>query len=393
MRAQSGVVGGSELRASAAVGAFVMTDETEAGPAGIDPARLDEIEALAKRATPGPWAAYDSNEGTWPPRPGWSVANDAFHNPPADDEDAPWIAVDLHVGQQADAEFIAAADPSTVLALIARTRAVEDALQEARAEVAREQVHCNDERFRLAGQRDEARAERLAELAGATGQALDNRDAELAAAHRALDAVTGEEPMNQDEMGGCVWCGGTPPGERYGYATADPADHDPDCEWLAARRMLAASRPSPPDPQAVGDYYRPCAGCDSVGESCRAAQCLAVRHPQAVAEPESRRWDVSPAINRTASMRRQAELIVAWVNANRGEARYEPPSYPGQGPLIVVRMKYSEDYAEPGDEVVKGEWFIPNGWATAADESLQRRLREFTVRRPVEQDPQIEDGA
>src|SRR4051812_14193337 len=71
------------------------------------PELLAEARRLADAATEGPWEAYDSNEGMWPPRPGWSVANEAFHNPPAD-EDAQWLAVDVHVGSKADADLIAA---------------------------------------------------------------------------------------------------------------------------------------------------------------------------------------------------------------------------------------------------------------------------------------------
>lgn len=56
-------------------------------------------------ATPGPWEAYNANEGT-DYLPAWEVANDAFHNPPAD-ENAPWIAVHLETGIREDAEFIA----------------------------------------------------------------------------------------------------------------------------------------------------------------------------------------------------------------------------------------------------------------------------------------------
>lgn len=48
-----------------------------------------------------------------------------------------------------------------------------------------------------------------------------------------------EEPINQDEQGGCVWCGGTG-GTTYGYAGADPADHLGDCPWVKARRLLEA---------------------------------------------------------------------------------------------------------------------------------------------------------
>jgi hypothetical protein len=54
-----------------------------------------------------------------------------------------------------------------------------------------------------------------------------------------LPLVAPEEPMNQDEMGGCVWCGGTPPGEEHGYAGADPAHHEADCGWITARAAIA----------------------------------------------------------------------------------------------------------------------------------------------------------
>lgn len=61
----------------------------------------------------------------------------------------------------------------------------------------------------------------------------------------ALDRVAGPEPMNQDEQGGCCWCG------HYGktprmYASAAPADHDTDCAWLQARQLLAALTPQEP---------------------------------------------------------------------------------------------------------------------------------------------------
>jgi hypothetical protein len=60
------------------------------------------IRERAQAATPGPYIVSDVNEGTWPPRPGWEITNEAFGNPPAD-EDAPWLAVELHTGMEADA--------------------------------------------------------------------------------------------------------------------------------------------------------------------------------------------------------------------------------------------------------------------------------------------------
>lgn len=85
---------------------------------------LDALQALAEQATPGPWGAYDANEGEYPPRPLWSVANDAFHNPTGED----LAAIDLSIWHsycgKPDAEFIAAAREA-VPALIARIREME----------------------------------------------------------------------------------------------------------------------------------------------------------------------------------------------------------------------------------------------------------------------------
>ena len=47
--------------------------------------------------------------------------------------------------------------------------------------------------------------------------------------------------MNQDEMGGCVWCGGMTPGKRYGYADTDPTHHEPDCPWVQAHAVIAGT--------------------------------------------------------------------------------------------------------------------------------------------------------
>lgn len=54
---------------------------------------------------------------------------------------------------------------------------------------------------------------------------------------RLLERLAPPEPMNQDEQGGCVWCGGAVDGSMY--ATADPKDHAADCPWVEARALLA----------------------------------------------------------------------------------------------------------------------------------------------------------
>lgn len=46
------------------------------------------------------------------------------------------------------------------------------------------------------------------------------------------------EVINQDEQGGCIYCGGSGKEGAYGYCTDEPDCHRPDCEWLAGRQAL-----------------------------------------------------------------------------------------------------------------------------------------------------------
>ena len=50
-----------------------------------------------------------------------------------------------------------------------------------------------------------------------------------------------ESPISQDEQGGCVWCAKPVGTLGYGYAGKSPADHDPDCPWLKAQKVLEES--------------------------------------------------------------------------------------------------------------------------------------------------------
>lgn len=61
------------------------------------------------------WRVENGNEGT-EYHPLWMVANDAYHNPPAD-EDEPWLAVEVHTGTKATAEHIASWHPAVALAV------------------------------------------------------------------------------------------------------------------------------------------------------------------------------------------------------------------------------------------------------------------------------------
>ena len=87
--------------------------------------RLKEIQERLDKATPGVWEVYNANEGT-DYGPMWCIANDAFHNPPADDNE-PWLAVEVHTGRKCDADFIAHAisDIPFLLAEIERLKSYE----------------------------------------------------------------------------------------------------------------------------------------------------------------------------------------------------------------------------------------------------------------------------
>lgn len=58
-----------------------------------------------------------------------------------------------------------------------------------------------------------------------------------------LEQLAPEDPINQDEMGGCVWCGCGPPRQSYGYAGRQKNHHADDCPWVAARELLGDEIP------------------------------------------------------------------------------------------------------------------------------------------------------
>lgn len=62
-----------------------------------------------------------------------------------------------------------------------------------------------------------------------------------------LEGLVGGRALNQDEMGGCVYCGGS--GKKgtcsgYGYCNEDEDCHQSDCEWIAGRKLLESLRKS-----------------------------------------------------------------------------------------------------------------------------------------------------
>lgn len=60
---------------------------------------------------------------------------------------------------------------------------------------------------------------------------------------RLLAALAPYNPMSQDELGGCNWCGGTPPGQNFSNAERFLEDHRTGCPWVKARRLLGDQLP------------------------------------------------------------------------------------------------------------------------------------------------------
>lgn len=50
-------------------------------------------------------------------------------------------------------------------------------------------------------------------------------------------------PLNREESGGCVFCGGHPPGDRFGRADRLLSDHSSDCPWVRGRAAQGEQLP------------------------------------------------------------------------------------------------------------------------------------------------------
>jgi len=59
-----------------------------------------------------------------------------------------------------------------------------------------------------------------------------------------LAILAPRDPINGDEMGCCIHCGGHPPGRPYGYAGRFLEDHNKGCPWVKARRLLGDKIPA-----------------------------------------------------------------------------------------------------------------------------------------------------
>ena len=48
------------------------------------------------------------------------------------------------------------------------------------------------------------------------------------------------EAKNQDELGGCIWCGCNGKSGAYGYCDETYDCHKADCPWMAAHKLLTS---------------------------------------------------------------------------------------------------------------------------------------------------------
>lgn len=66
-----------------------------------------------------------------------------------------------------------------------------------------------------------------------------NKTAQKALLQALTNLVSGEA-INQDECGGCVYCGGSGKEGPYGYCDESYDCHQDDCEWVAGRKIVTA---------------------------------------------------------------------------------------------------------------------------------------------------------
>lgn len=62
-----------------------------------------------------------------------------------------------------------------------------------------------------------------------------------------LELLAPKQPINDDDQGGCIWCGWSEEMKYYSlgqenkgsmYADNNPENHRPDCPWVLARKLL-----------------------------------------------------------------------------------------------------------------------------------------------------------
>lgn len=120
-------------------------------------------------------------------------------------------------------------------AVIRTARGNRQKMKEAIAE--REKLRAEVERVRVEVAEAQSAAANLGTLwATACGKLTDSQST-VAGLRRALEEACPEEPMVQDEQGGCVWCGGYPDGRPL--SMPKHKDHHKDCGWLIGRAALA----------------------------------------------------------------------------------------------------------------------------------------------------------
>jgi hypothetical protein len=367
----------------------VLVADVVAGAGG-----LDELAAKAKAATPGPWfvdqpldagQVFVGNRADGRSHGLWAIVHVTGDN-------LGDLKPEFAAQHRADAEFIAAANPLVVAALIERTRTAESDAN-VRAGQLRASRAANE---RLRAERDAAHraldeAEARAEYAQQRFLNYESRVMLAGALHYMHEGSITHRRI-------CASCG-----------TSWPC---PTAEALAASRSSSADTEAVTEPETMRrDWTRPTAemhnmanvpgatlrracaaqGVSTSGTKRRLADRLLDAGITAVEVKERHGWRAAvesmqwcpDCPNGCAG---NPAAVVAWIQREGGEARYEPAPIGHPCTIadrIVITGPDVPRYMQPGDEAVKGEWFTTNPSAPLVQRD---RLREFTVRRPTPED-------
>lgn len=162
------------------------------------------------------------------------------------------------------------------------------------------------------------------------------------------------EPLNQDEQGGCVFCGGAQPGIRYGDSGRFLTDHERGCPWVKARRALGDRLPA--SREALYAFLRDrlprLTGCESL-IAATDKHLLKESITTGLAEPAACAWRLTE--EGEAWIRSAKSLIVPIIEIKEGgcvlvdmmgslaQVSLYEGAVPQQGGLVLIRSRNSEE--------------------------------------------------